>query len=66
LAQLTAIFKDKFQKPKAPELVQAPIKATENSQLAALAQQILTSPMNHNYQTRSHRPVNVNPSRNSP
>jgi hypothetical protein len=30
LAQLAAIFKNKFQKPTAPELIQAPLKAAEN------------------------------------
>jgi hypothetical protein len=66
LSQLAAIFKNNFQKPLAPELVQAPIQAAENKQPAALAQPILTSPMKHNYQTRSQRPANVSQSRNSP
>jgi hypothetical protein len=35
LSQLAEIFKDKFQKHLAPELVQAPIKAAENKQPAA-------------------------------
>jgi hypothetical protein len=65
LAQLATIFKNKFQKPSAPKLIQAPLKATENKQQAALAQPILTSPMHHNYQTRSQRPISVNPSRNT-
>jgi hypothetical protein len=29
LAKLAALFKNKFQKPLAPELIQAPIKAAE-------------------------------------
>jgi hypothetical protein len=66
LAKLAAIFKNKFQKPKAPELLQAPLKAAENKQPAALIKQILTSPMQHYYQTRSQRPTNANPSRNTP
>jgi hypothetical protein len=66
LAKLAAIFKKKFQKPAAPELIQAPLKAYENKQSAALVQQILTSPMKHNYQTRSQRPTNVNPSSKTP
>jgi hypothetical protein len=37
LAQLATIFKNKFQKPSAPELIQAPLKAAENKQPAALA-----------------------------
>jgi hypothetical protein len=66
LSQLAAIFKTKFQKPLAPELVQAPIKAAEKEQPAALVQPILISPMKHKYQTRSQRSTNVNQSRNSP
>jgi hypothetical protein len=34
--KLAAIFKNKFQKPLAPELIQAPLKAAENKQPAAL------------------------------
>jgi hypothetical protein len=30
LSQLSEIFKNKFQKPLAPELVQAPVKAARN------------------------------------
>jgi hypothetical protein len=63
---LAAIFKNKFQKPSAPEIIQAPLKATKNKQPAALVQPTLTSPMKHNYQTRSQRPTNVNPSRSTP
>jgi hypothetical protein len=65
-AQLAAIFKNKFQKPTEPELIQAPLNAAENKQPAALAQPILTSPMQHNYQTRSHRTKSANTSRNTP
>jgi hypothetical protein len=65
LAKVAAIFKNKFQKPSAPELIQAPLKAAENKQPASLVQPILTSPMKHTYQTRSQRPTNVNPSRNT-
>jgi hypothetical protein len=36
LAKLAAIFKNKFQKPSAPELIQAPLNATENKQPAEL------------------------------
>jgi hypothetical protein len=66
MSQLAEILKYKFQKHLAPELVQAPLKAAENKQPTALVQPILTSPMKHNYQTRSQRPSNVNQSRNSP
>jgi hypothetical protein len=40
LAQLATIFKNKFQKPSAPELIQSPLKAAENKQPAALAHPI--------------------------
>jgi hypothetical protein len=69
LAQLAKIFKNKFQNPLAPEISQTPIKAAENKQPAALIQQILTSPMKHNYQTRSQNqvspsvPTNINASK---
>jgi hypothetical protein len=66
LSQLAAIFKNKFQKLLAPELVEAPVKAAKNKQPEALVQPILTSPMNHNYQTTSQQPSNVIQSRNSP
>jgi hypothetical protein len=66
LTQLAAIFKNRFQKPTAPELMQAPLKAAENKQPAALSHPILTSPMHHNYQTRSQSPIRVNPSHNTP
>jgi hypothetical protein len=52
LSQLTTILKNKFQKPSAPELVQAPVKAAENKHPSVLAQPILTSLMKNNYQTR--------------
>jgi hypothetical protein len=57
LAQLATIFKNKFQKPVAPEFSQAPIQATENKQPAALIQQVQTSPVKHNYQTRSQNQI---------
>jgi hypothetical protein len=66
LTQLAAIFKNKFQKPTAPEFIQALLKAAENKQPAALAQPILTSPMQHRYQTRSQRPITVNTASNMP
>jgi hypothetical protein len=66
LAQLAAIFKNKFQKPTAPELIQAPLKAAENKQPAALAHAILTSTMQHKYQTRSHRQISANTAHNMP
>jgi hypothetical protein len=68
----STIFQKKFQKPLAPEISQAPIKAAENKQPTALTQHVLTSPVKHNYQTRSHNqispaaPTNVIASQNSP
>jgi hypothetical protein len=61
---MSNIFRKKFQRPSAPELIQAPLKAAENKQPAALAQPILTSPMQHNYQTRSHISTSANKSCN--
>jgi hypothetical protein len=48
LAQLADIFKNQFQKPRAPVLNQAPIKASTNKQPSSLLQPLLTSPMKHN------------------
>jgi hypothetical protein len=64
--QLASIFKNRFQKPSAPELIQAPLKAAENKQPAALAQPRLTSPLPQNYQTRSQRTISVNKVHNTP
>jgi hypothetical protein len=66
LTQLADIFKNKFQKPRAPELTHTPLKAAENEQPAALAHPILTSPMHHKYQTRSQRPITANTASNMP
>jgi hypothetical protein len=65
LKQLAAIFKNKFQKPKAPELTQAPLKAAENKQPAALVHPILTFPMKHKYQTSSQIPITENTASNT-
>jgi hypothetical protein len=65
LAQLATIFKNKFQKPTAQELIQAPLQAGENKHPSALAEPILTSPMHHKYQIRSHRPISANTARNT-
>jgi hypothetical protein len=40
ISQLATIFKDKFQKPSAPELLQSPIRAAENKQPLAPTQPI--------------------------
>jgi hypothetical protein len=66
VTQLAAIFKNMFQKPKAPERTHAPVKVAENKQPAALAQSVLTSPTQHKYQTRSQRPITENTSSNTP
>jgi hypothetical protein len=66
LALLATIFKNNFQEPTMPKLIQAPLKAAENKQPEALAQPILTSPMQHTYQTRSQIPISVNTARITP
>jgi hypothetical protein len=53
LTKLATIFKNKFQKPLAPEAQSSPVKAAENKRPAALTQQALTSPVRPMYQTRS-------------
>jgi hypothetical protein len=53
LATLAAIFKNKFKKLLAPEIIESPIKAAENKRPAVLIQPVLTSPGKHNYHTRS-------------
>jgi hypothetical protein len=59
LTQLVAIFKNKFQKSKAPDLTQAPLRTIENKKPAALAHPILTSPMQHKYHTRLKSPISA-------
>jgi hypothetical protein len=59
LTRLAEIFKNKFQKPKSPELIHSPIKAAENKRPSILTQPILTSPMQHHYQIRSQRPIHM-------
>jgi hypothetical protein len=59
LAQVATIFKNNFQKPSAPELIQAPLKAAENKQPAALAQPILTSHMQHKSIKEGHKGQSV-------
>jgi hypothetical protein len=52
LATLANIFKNKFQKPLAPQLApQSPIKAAENKRPSALVQSVLKSLAKHVYQT---------------
>jgi hypothetical protein len=62
LEQLAIFFEKKFQRPSAPELIQAPLKAAENKQPAALAPPTLTSPMQNNYPTRSQMSISENTS----
>jgi hypothetical protein len=66
LTQLAEIFKNKFQTVKAPELSNAPIKAAENKRPAVMAQPILTSPMQHKYQTISQTTINTGGATNTP
>jgi hypothetical protein len=72
LSQIATIFKNKFQKPSAPEIIQTPIKAAEKKQPSALIQPILTSPMKHTkknrfqHQARPTSPTSVIESQNSP
>jgi hypothetical protein len=66
LTQLAEIFKNKFQKPKSPELTHSPIKAAENKRPAALTQPLLTFPIHHKYQTRSQRPIYTTTTSNTP
>jgi hypothetical protein len=71
LTTLAAIFRNKYNKPPAPELIDSPIKAAENKRPAVLIQPMLTSPVNHTYQTISQTEVNQVPAhviefRNSP
>jgi hypothetical protein len=66
LTKLAEIFKNNFQKVKAPELSNAPIKATENKTPAVTAQHILTSPMQHKHQKRSQKTSNTEGATNMP
>jgi hypothetical protein len=66
LTQLAEIFKNKFQKVKAPEHSNAPIKAAKNKIPAVMAQPILTSSMQHKHQTRSQTTINTEGSANLP
>jgi hypothetical protein len=66
LTQLADIFKNKFQTVKAPELSNAPIKAAKNKRPAVMAQPILTSPMQHKYNTRSQTTINTVEATNAP
>jgi hypothetical protein len=59
LTQIADIFKNNFQKVKDPELSNAPIKAAENKRPAVMAQPILTSHMQHKYQTRSQTTIST-------
>jgi hypothetical protein len=59
LAQLVEILKNNFQKVKAPALSNAPVKAAENKRPTVMAQPIMTYPMQHKHQTRTHIIVNM-------
>jgi hypothetical protein len=66
LTQLAEILKNKFQKPKSPELTHSPIKATKNKRPSVLTQPLITSPMQHQYQTRSRKPIHTIATTNTP
>jgi hypothetical protein len=66
LTQLAEIFKNKFQKPKSPELTHSPIKAAENKRPSVLTHPVLTSPMQHQYQKRSRRTIHTIATTNNP
>jgi hypothetical protein len=53
LTTLSAIFKRKYNKITTLYLIDSQIKAAENKSPAVLIQPVLTSPINHTYQTRS-------------
>jgi hypothetical protein len=59
---LAAILKNKFKKPLALEIIESPIRAAENKHPTVLIQQMTTSPVKHNYHTRSKTEVNQAPS----
>jgi hypothetical protein len=61
LATLSAIFKNNYNKPPVPELIDSPIKDAENKSPAVLIQPVLTSPVKHNSQTRSQTEANQVP-----
>jgi hypothetical protein len=66
LTQLAEIFKNNFQKVKAPELSNAPIKAAENKRPAVMAQPIMTSTMQHKHHTISQTTINKEGAPNTP
>jgi hypothetical protein len=66
LTQLAEIFKNRFQTVKAPKLSNAPIKAAKNKRPAIMAQPILTSTMQHKYNTRSQTTINTGGATNTP
>jgi hypothetical protein len=70
LKTLATIFKNKFQKPLAPEARSSPLRVAENKRPAALIQQALLSPIRPVYHTRSQSinpttPTHISHSQNS-
>jgi hypothetical protein len=61
LTTLSAIIRNKYNKPPSPELIDSPIKATENKRHAVRIQPVLTSPVKHTFKTRSQKEVNQVP-----
>jgi hypothetical protein len=71
LTPLAAIFKNKYNKPSAPVIIDYHIKAAENKRPTVLIQPFITPPVKHNYQTKSQTEANqatshVSESQNSP
>jgi hypothetical protein len=66
LTQLAETFKNKFQKPKSPELTHLPIKAAENKRPAVLTQPLLTYTAKNTYQTMSQKTFHTTTTSNTP
>jgi hypothetical protein len=60
------IFKNKFQKVKAPELSNATLKPTKNKIPVIMAQPIMTSPMQHKHHKISQTTINTKGATNTP
>jgi hypothetical protein len=72
LTTLATIFKNKYKKPSVPVFIDSQVKAAENKQThVVLIQHVITSPVKHNSQKRSHTeayqsPDHVSESQKSP
>jgi hypothetical protein len=61
LAKVASTFKREYNKIPAPDLIDLPLKATENKRRAVLIQPVLKSPIKHTYQTSSQTEVHKVP-----